>query len=129
MSQADMEWMADELLLGMHCHLQFPHSPALWEHVNEDALMANCNYLGIIFSLAAINGFMFSNMPKLEVCKGDTVAWHLMGLGTEADVHGAVFQGNTFQINGMRRDTVNLFPHTFATAFMQPDNKGKYLYN
>ncbi|XP_019376637.1 PREDICTED: hephaestin [Gavialis gangeticus] len=74
----------------------------------------------------AINGFMFSNMPKLEVCKGDTVAWHLMGLGTQADIHGAVFQGNTFQMNGMRRGTANLFPHTFATAFMQPDNKGNF---
>uniref|UniRef100_A0A8B9PR20 Ceruloplasmin n=1 Tax=Apteryx owenii TaxID=8824 RepID=A0A8B9PR20_APTOW len=72
----------------------------------------------------AINGFMFGNLPGLDVCEGDNVSWHLLGLGTEADVHGAVFQGNTLQMNGMRRDSTNLFPHTFATAFMQPDNKG-----
>ncbi|XP_062441075.1 hephaestin isoform X3 [Rhea pennata] len=72
----------------------------------------------------AINGFMFGNLPGLDVCEGENVSWHLLGLGTEADVHGAVFQGNTLQMNGMRRDSTNLFPHTFATAFMQPDNKG-----
>ncbi|XP_014810786.1 PREDICTED: hephaestin isoform X3 [Calidris pugnax] len=72
----------------------------------------------------AINGLMFGNLPVLKVCEGDNVSWHLLGLGSEADVHGAVFQGNTVQINGMRRDSTSLFPHTFATAFMQPDNKG-----
>ncbi|XP_051485937.1 hephaestin isoform X1 [Apus apus] len=72
----------------------------------------------------AINGLMFGNLPGLNVCEGDNVSWHLLGLGSEADVHGAVFQGNTLQMNGMRRDSANLFPHTFATALMQPDNTG-----
>jgi len=71
---------------------------------------------------------MFGNLPGLNVCEGDNVSWHLLGLGSEADVHGAVFQGNTLQINGMRRDSTSLFAHTFATAFMQPDNNGKYLH-
>uniref|UniRef100_A0A452HCC6 Ceruloplasmin n=1 Tax=Gopherus agassizii TaxID=38772 RepID=A0A452HCC6_9SAUR len=74
----------------------------------------------------AINGFMFYNLPKLEVCKGDTVSWHFLGLGTDTDVHGAAFQGNTIQMNGMRRDATNLFPHTFATALMQPDHEGTF---
>ncbi|XP_064318834.1 hephaestin isoform X3 [Phalacrocorax carbo] len=74
----------------------------------------------------AINGLMFGNLPGLNVCEGDNVSWHLLGLGSEADVHRAVFQGNTLQVNGMRRDSTNLFPHTFATAFMQPDNKGTF---
>ncbi|XP_033919596.1 hephaestin isoform X3 [Melopsittacus undulatus] len=72
----------------------------------------------------AINGVMFGNLPGLNVCEGDNVTWHLLGLGSEADVHGAVFQGNTLQMNGMRKDSTSLFPHTFATAFMQPDNNG-----
>ncbi|KAM7094431.1 hephaestin isoform 4-T11 [Ciconia maguari] len=74
----------------------------------------------------AINGLMFGNLPGLNVCEGDNVSWHLLGLGSEADVHGAVFRGNTLQVHGMRRDSTNLFPHTFATAFMQPDNKGTF---
>ncbi|NXN19431.1 HEPH protein, partial [Indicator maculatus] len=74
----------------------------------------------------AINGLMFGNLPGLNVCEGDKVSWHLLGLGSEADVHGAVFQGNTLQMNGMRKDSTSLFPHTFATAFMQPDNEGTF---
>ncbi|XP_054852244.1 hephaestin isoform X3 [Eublepharis macularius] len=74
----------------------------------------------------AINGFMFSNLPGLDICKGERVSWHLLGLGTEADVHGAVFQGNTVLMDGMRRDAASLFPHTFATALMQPDNEGTF---
>ncbi|XP_060105083.1 hephaestin [Heteronotia binoei] len=72
----------------------------------------------------AINGFMFSNLPSLDVCTGEKVSWHLLGLGTETDVHGVAFQGNTVLMDGMRRDTASLFPHTFATAFMQMDNEG-----
>ncbi|NWH70023.1 HEPH protein, partial [Piaya cayana] len=74
----------------------------------------------------AINGLMFGNLPGMNVCEGDNVSWHLLGLGSEADVHGAVFQGNTLQMNGMRRDSAALFAHTFATAFMQPDNEGTF---
>uniref|UniRef100_A0A5F9C5Z9 Hephaestin n=1 Tax=Oryctolagus cuniculus TaxID=9986 RepID=A0A5F9C5Z9_RABIT len=72
----------------------------------------------------AINGFLFSNLPRLDMCKGDTVAWHLLGLGTETDVHGVVFQGNTVQLQGMRKGAAMLFPHTFVMAIMQPDNTG-----
>lgn len=71
---------------------------------------------------------MFGNLPGLDVCEGDKVSWHLLGLGSETDVHRAVFQGNTMQMNGMRRDSASLFPHTFATAFMQPDNSGECLH-
>ncbi|XP_062998189.1 hephaestin [Elgaria multicarinata webbii] len=74
----------------------------------------------------AINGFMFSNLPLLNVCKGETVSWHVLGLGSEADVHHVAFQGNTVLMNGMRQSGANLFPHTFATALMQPDNEGMF---
>ncbi|XP_019284117.2 hephaestin isoform X1 [Panthera pardus] len=72
----------------------------------------------------AINGFLFSNLPRLDMCKGDTVAWHLLGLGTETDVHGVMFQGNTVQLQGMRKSAAMLFPHTFVMAIMQPENPG-----
>ncbi|XP_004644873.2 hephaestin isoform X2 [Octodon degus] len=74
----------------------------------------------------AINGFLFSNLPRLDMCRGDTVAWHLLGLGTETDVHGVMFQGNTVQLQGMRKDAAMLFPHTSVMATMQPDNPGTF---
>ncbi|XP_075814874.1 hephaestin isoform X7 [Microtus pennsylvanicus] len=74
----------------------------------------------------AINGFLFSNLPRLDMCKGDTVAWHLLGLGTETDVHGVMFEGNTIQLQGMRKSAAMLFPHAFVMALMQPDNPGTF---
>ncbi|XP_007535657.2 hephaestin [Erinaceus europaeus] len=72
----------------------------------------------------AINGFLFSNLPRLDICKGEIVAWHLLGLGTETDLHGVMFQGNTVKIQGMRKSGIMLFPHSFVMATMQPDNPG-----
>lgn len=74
----------------------------------------------------SVNGFVFSNLPGLEMCKGDNVSWHLLGLGSEYDVHAVVFEGNTIQLDGKRRDSAILFPHTFVTVTMQPDNTGTF---
>uniref|UniRef100_A0A4W3IUZ5 ferroxidase n=1 Tax=Callorhinchus milii TaxID=7868 RepID=A0A4W3IUZ5_CALMI len=74
----------------------------------------------------AINGYMFGNQPGLEMCIDDIVAWHLIGLGTEIDMHGVYFQGNTIRVKGSTRDTFSLFPHTSATVLMQPDNVGTF---
>ncbi|XP_028923340.1 hephaestin isoform X2 [Ornithorhynchus anatinus] len=74
----------------------------------------------------AVNGFLFSNLPRLDMCKGDRVSWHLLGLGTETDMHGAMFQGNTVQLYGMRKGAAMLFPHTFATVLMEPNNPGSF---
>ncbi|XP_050977293.1 ferroxidase HEPHL1 isoform X1 [Labeo rohita] len=74
----------------------------------------------------AVNGFMYGNLPGLEMNKGSRVRWHLMGLGTEMDMHGIYFQGNTFQRQGTTRDTLSLFPHTTVTVSMQPDVSGVF---
>ncbi|XP_077596011.1 ferroxidase HEPHL1 isoform X2 [Stigmatopora nigra] len=68
----------------------------------------------------AVNGLMYGNLPGLDMCAGDKVMWYTFGLGTEVDIHGVYFQGNTFKKQGTTRDTLNLFPHTTATVEMQP---------
>ncbi|XP_063807512.1 ferroxidase HEPHL1-like isoform X2 [Pseudophryne corroboree] len=74
----------------------------------------------------AVNGYMFGNLPGLVMCRLDNVSWHLLGLGTEIDIHGIYFQGNTLTLGGMTRDTVSLFPHTAVTAYMQPEEAGVF---
>ncbi|XP_032887757.1 ceruloplasmin [Amblyraja radiata] len=74
----------------------------------------------------AINGYMYGNQPGLQMCKGNLVHWHLMGLGSEVDIHGIYFQGNTFTSRGTHRDTMNLFPHISTTVAMQPDSSGTF---
>ncbi|KAK5858516.1 hypothetical protein PBY51_002649 [Eleginops maclovinus] len=72
----------------------------------------------------AVNGRMYGNLQGLEMCAGDNVVWYTFGLGTEVDIHGVYFEGNTFKKQSTTRDTINLFPHTTATASMQPNTPG-----
>ena len=57
-----------------------------------------------------INGYLYANLPDLDVCLGDKVSWHLIGFGNEVDMHTAYFYGNTFSDNGQMKDTVSLLP-------------------
>ncbi|XP_030071954.1 ceruloplasmin [Microcaecilia unicolor] len=74
----------------------------------------------------SINGYMYGNQPGLDMCKRDSVVWHLIGLGSEVDMHGIHFSGNTFLNKGTRRDTVSLFPHTSLSVVMTPDTEGVF---
>ena len=74
--------------------------------------------------MLAVNGRMYGNLQGLQMCAGDKVVWYTFGLGTEADIHGVYFEGNTFKKQSTTRDTINLFPHTTATAIMQPNTPG-----
>ncbi|CAL1573460.1 unnamed protein product [Knipowitschia caucasica] len=75
----------------------------------------------------AINGYMFGNLPNIELCQHQTVAWHLFGMGNEQDIHSVVFHGNTVLDRGHRTDVLSLFPATFTAAEMVPKAKGKWL--
>jgi hypothetical protein len=57
-----------------------------------------------------INGFLFANLPGLDMCLNDKISWHLIGYGNEVDIHGAYFHGQTFLMNKNRKDAVNLIP-------------------
>nr|XP_020637515.1 ceruloplasmin [Pogona vitticeps] len=74
----------------------------------------------------SMNGYMYGNLKGFKMCAGDTVSWHLIGLGSEVDIHGIHFSGNTFLTHGTRKDTTNLFPHTSVTAIMKPDSEGVF---
>ena len=34
-----------------------------------------------------VNGYFYGNLPGLEMCLGDSVSWHLAGIGNEVDAH------------------------------------------
>lgn len=68
---------------------------------------------------------MYGNLLELRMCAGDNVVWYTFGLGTEVDIHGVFFEGNTFQRQKTTRDIVNVFPHTTAVVAMQPNTPGE----
>ncbi|XP_037683480.1 ceruloplasmin-like [Choloepus didactylus] len=72
----------------------------------------------------SLNGYMYGNLPGLDMCLGDNVSWHVLSAGTEKDIHGIYFSGNTFIALGARMDTIALFPHISKTLYMIPDSTG-----
>ncbi|XP_028817452.1 hephaestin-like protein 1 isoform X3 [Denticeps clupeoides] len=74
----------------------------------------------------AVNGYVYGNLPGLDLCEGEHVVWHMLAAGTEVDIHGIYFQGNTFRRHNTTRDVLSLFPHTTATVDMTPDNVGVF---
>ncbi|KAI1891570.1 hypothetical protein AGOR_G00145150 [Albula goreensis] len=108
----NLSWYLDENIK------QFTKSPKTVNKEDEDFQESN--------KMHSINGYMYGNLRGLTMCKGDTVSWHLSGLGSEVDIHGLFFQGNRFTFKGTRRDTINLFPHVSHTVIMEPDSMGKF---
>ncbi len=78
----------------------------------------------------AINGYIFGNLPGLEMNEGERVRWYLFGLGSERDFHTAHWHGLRVTEEGRRRtDVVDLLPATMKVADMTADNPGSWLFH
>ncbi|XP_065531951.1 ferroxidase HEPHL1 [Lathamus discolor] len=93
--------------------------PATVDKEDEDFQTSN--------RMHAINGYIYGNLPVLEMCADTSVSWHLFGMGSEIDIHAAYFYGHTFTSRDQRADVIGLFPATFITAEMTPGNPGRWL--
>jgi hypothetical protein len=78
----------------------------------------------------AINGYVFGNLPGLEMNEGERVRWYLFALGSEKDLHTAHWHGLRVVEEGRRRtDVVELLPATMKVADMVADNPGTWLFH
>ncbi|KAJ3085469.1 hypothetical protein HK102_014137, partial [Quaeritorhiza haematococci] len=75
----------------------------------------------------AVNGRVFSNLDGLVMEAGSKVRWHLLGMGTEVDIHSVHWHSMTLLWNGHRMDTIELFPATFRTLESVPDTPGTWV--
>ncbi|XP_038057042.1 hephaestin-like protein [Patiria miniata] len=75
----------------------------------------------------SVNGYLYGNLPGLEVCVGDKVDWHVTAFGTEADIHTIYFHGNVLEYQGRRRDSLSLTPAVLMSAIMVAENQGTWL--
>lgn len=79
---------------------------------------------------ASINGYIFGNLPGLEMEEGERVRWYLFGMGSERDFHTAHWHGLRVTEEGRRRtDVVELLPATMKVADMTADNPGAWLFH
>ena len=77
----------------------------------------------------SINGYIFANLPGLDMDKGDRVRWHLLGMGNEVDLHTPHWHGKIVKINGTYTDVVELLPASMKSADMLADNPGQWMYH
>jgi manganese oxidase len=76
-----------------------------------------------------INEFIFGNQPGLTINKNDRVRSHLIGMGTEVDLHTPHWHGGTVIHHGHRKDSVDLLAGTMTSADMLALNEGMWLYH
>jgi FtsP/CotA-like multicopper oxidase with cupredoxin domain len=77
----------------------------------------------------SINGFVYGNLPGLEMSEGEAVRWYELGMGTEVDLHTPHWHGNTGTWAGMRTDIIELLPASMKVFDMTPDADGTWLFH
>lgn len=74
----------------------------------------------------AINGRIYGTLNGIDMCLGDRVSWHFIGLGASKDLHGVAINGNSMAVNGRTIDARIIIPGLGFTGYMHPDNVGKW---
>jgi FtsP/CotA-like multicopper oxidase with cupredoxin domain len=77
----------------------------------------------------AINGYIFANLPDVDMNKGDRVRWHLLGMGNEVDLHTPHWHAALVKINGQYTDVAELLPASMKSADMVADNPGQWMFH
>jgi len=77
----------------------------------------------------AINGYIFDNLPGLEMNKGEHIRWHLIGMGNEVDLHTPHWHANVVLDRGAYTDVVDLLPATMKSVDMTADNPGLWMFH
>ena len=80
-----------------------------------------------LFIPSAINGRGYGNLQGLDMCKGERVMWHLLGLGANEALHVPVINGNNLRIDNINRDSHILVPEMSVSGEMMADNAGKFV--
>ncbi|HEY2476438.1 MAG TPA: multicopper oxidase domain-containing protein [Candidatus Cybelea sp.] len=80
-------------------------------------------------TMFSINGYIFGNMPLVDVHRGQRTRWYVMSTMSDFDFHAPHWHGETVTINGMRTDTAELGPMGMIVADMIPDDPGVWLYH
>jgi hephaestin len=77
----------------------------------------------------SINGYLYGNIPKMVMRKGERVRWYQMTVGFGFNFHTPHWHGNTVLLNKSRTDVTVLSPAQMVTVDMQPDNVGTWMYH
>ena len=124
----------DREVFTMFAEIDEGQSRLLSENVADEAINPrHVKVSGLGFggsnAMFSINGYVFGNMPMIDVHRGERTRWYVMSTMSDYDVHAPHWHGETVTINGMRTDTAQLGPMGMIVADMVPDNPGVWLYH
>ncbi|XP_057285607.1 coagulation factor VIII isoform X1 [Pezoporus wallicus] len=74
--------------------------------------------------LHTINGYINGSLPGLTLCLKKQVNWHVIGVGTGAEVHSIFFEAHTFLVRSHRLSSLEISPATYLTAQIMPGTAG-----
>ncbi|KAM9190120.1 LOW QUALITY PROTEIN: ceruloplasmin-like [Dugong dugon] len=114
-----------EFLVNSDAHGSWDHSGESVFQVLSILIIPRACQRKMTTGSQAKNGCMYGNLPGLDICLGDNVSW-LFSVGSESDLHGIYFSGNTFTSLGSRMDTITVFPHISQMLSMTPDSTGTF---
>lgn len=83
-------WLLDENIES------FSDDPVATKALKLDAGFVASN------KMKSINGYIYGNLPGLSMCQGDTVSWHMIGMGTWSDVHNRKCMDIVFQYKNVK---------------------------
>lgn len=78
--------------------------------------------------METLNGFIYGNLPSVEMRVGERVRWYLMA-STNFEFHAPHWHGNVVVAERMRTDVAGLLPMGMLVADMVPDNPGIWLFH
>jgi manganese oxidase len=76
-----------------------------------------------------INGFIFGNLPGLQMKQAEKVRWYLLGMGNEIDLHTPHWHGETVTEETRHTDVIELLPGSMRTVDMIADNPGTWMFH
>ncbi|XP_076461304.1 hephaestin-like protein isoform X2 [Babylonia areolata] len=103
----NLSWYSDVNFAGLH-----------GDKTSEDFYESNIMH--------GINGYMYGNLPGLNMCQDDRVAWHMLSVGSERDVHTAYFHGQPLTYLDNRRSSSFILPGYFRSLLMKAENPGQW---
>ncbi len=77
----------------------------------------------------SINGYLYGNLPDMQVEAGQRVRWHVVTPGAGAGLHAPHWHGNGVTAYGSYTDIVNLMPAAVKSVTMEADNPGTWLFH
>uniref|UniRef100_A0A3B4B1Y7 ferroxidase n=1 Tax=Periophthalmus magnuspinnatus TaxID=409849 RepID=A0A3B4B1Y7_9GOBI len=78
----------------------------------------------------SINGYMYANVPGLNMEVGDKVYWYLMAMGTDTDIHTAHWHGHSVEFKVRKHaSTFTFCSCCVQTVKMRPQFAGTWLFH